>query len=231
MWRQGAVLPHGAARPRLGRWHPLRPLRGTPGVAILTRTEAARGPAARAQPAEPGSGRATLTVLTDAGGLWGVRRSPTPRWRWSRHWGSPHPRLLSSWTQCSRTYMTLDRRKKKQNRNEPERRGKTRGELGRLQWPWGQSQLPHLVLLSEARGRALLPSSWSSEKSCRVPLPRPPLVPLQGHQSLVLPQLPLPWTAGSESRWWNSTAEVKKGNRSRTEARTQRPKLISLRKM
>ena len=44
----GAVLPRGAARPRLGRQHPLRPLRRTPGAAILTRTEAARGPAARA---------------------------------------------------------------------------------------------------------------------------------------------------------------------------------------
>ncbi|XP_035872070.1 uncharacterized protein C1orf131 homolog, partial [Phyllostomus discolor] len=110
VWRQGAVLPHGAARPRLGRWHPLRPLRGTPGVAILTRTEAARGPAARAQPAEPGSGRAALTALTaltGAGGLWGVPRSPTPRWRWSRDWDPPRPRLLSSWTQCSRTSTTL----------------------------------------------------------------------------------------------------------------------------
>lgn len=44
----GAVLPRRAARPRLGRRHPLLPLRRTPGAAILTRTEAAPGPATRA---------------------------------------------------------------------------------------------------------------------------------------------------------------------------------------
>lgn len=48
MWRLGAVLPRGAARPRRGRWHPPRPLFGIPGAAILAGTEAARGPAARA---------------------------------------------------------------------------------------------------------------------------------------------------------------------------------------
>lgn len=48
-----AVLPRGAARPRLGRQHPLRPLHRTPGAAILTRTEAARGLAARAARRKP----------------------------------------------------------------------------------------------------------------------------------------------------------------------------------
>lgn len=48
-----AVLPRGAARPRLGRQHPLQPLHRTPGAAILTRTEAARGLAARAARREP----------------------------------------------------------------------------------------------------------------------------------------------------------------------------------
>ncbi|XP_014721162.1 uncharacterized protein C1orf131 homolog [Equus asinus] len=56
----GAVLPRREARPRLRQWHPLRPLHRTPGAAILTRTEAARGPAARARsPSEPGSGGST----------------------------------------------------------------------------------------------------------------------------------------------------------------------------
>jgi hypothetical protein len=48
-----AVLPRGAARPRLGRQHPLRPLHRTPGAAILTRTEAAQGLAARAARRKP----------------------------------------------------------------------------------------------------------------------------------------------------------------------------------
>ena len=48
-----AVLPRGAARPRLGRQHPLRPLHRTPGAAILTRTEAARGLRARATRQKP----------------------------------------------------------------------------------------------------------------------------------------------------------------------------------
>lgn len=48
-----AVLPRGAARPRLGRQHPLQPLHRTPGAAILTRTEAARGLAARAAGRKP----------------------------------------------------------------------------------------------------------------------------------------------------------------------------------
>ncbi|XP_073097395.1 40S small subunit processome assembly factor 1 isoform X4 [Manis javanica] len=52
----GAVLLRWEAPPRLGRWHPLRPLPGTSGAAILARTEAVRGPGARAQPADSGSG-------------------------------------------------------------------------------------------------------------------------------------------------------------------------------
>ncbi|XP_057361708.1 uncharacterized protein C1orf131 homolog isoform X3 [Manis pentadactyla] len=52
----GAVLLRWEAPPRLGRWHPLQPLPGTSGAAILARTEAARGPGARAQPADSGSG-------------------------------------------------------------------------------------------------------------------------------------------------------------------------------
>lgn len=40
----GAVLPNGAAPIRPGRWHSVRPPHGTPGTAILTRTEAAQGP-------------------------------------------------------------------------------------------------------------------------------------------------------------------------------------------
>ncbi|KAF5922039.1 hypothetical protein HPG69_015489, partial [Diceros bicornis minor] len=53
----GAVLPRREARPRLRRRHPLWPLHKPPGTAILIRTEAAWGPAARARSlSEPGSG-------------------------------------------------------------------------------------------------------------------------------------------------------------------------------
>lgn len=59
----GADLSRGAAQPRLGRRHPLGPLRWSMGAAILPRTEAALGLTARARGPEnlreePGSGAA-----------------------------------------------------------------------------------------------------------------------------------------------------------------------------
>lgn len=47
--RLGAVLSNGAAPICPGRWHSVRPPHGTPGAAILTRTEAAQGPVEHAQ--------------------------------------------------------------------------------------------------------------------------------------------------------------------------------------
>lgn len=67
-----AVLPRGAARPRLGRQHPLRPLHRTPGAAILTRTEAARGLTARAtrqKPEADGEAREICAVPPRPAGL------------------------------------------------------------------------------------------------------------------------------------------------------------------
>ncbi|XP_047680931.1 uncharacterized protein C1orf131 homolog isoform X2 [Prionailurus viverrinus] len=100
----GAVLPRRAARPRLGRRHPLRPLFRTPGAAILTRTEAAPGPATHARARAQ---RVRTRKCGRPGGLWAARRWQTPRWPRSGDRRPPRLRVLRHfWMPCSGTSTT-----------------------------------------------------------------------------------------------------------------------------
>lgn len=131
--RLGAVLSNGAAPSRPGRWHSGRPPHGTPGAAILARTEAAQGlPRSTLRSAGSGS-TAFWAVFEDQ------CRCPWRRRRWRHENRTPRSLLAlrHSWMRCcgpSTTWVSLapERRRLRTTGRIPDAAGPraTRNRLG-----------------------------------------------------------------------------------------------------